>query len=187
MKNRLVWCQPGPGAVATARPGCHLRTYAPAGSLGSAFAGLRRGAGRNRIAAGANRKERPAISALPRPCPVPPPSSGAPCRAHALPVRRAADRFALLRGFGRPGSAIARRRRSRHLCLAPCALGPGSVPVCRHPLRRVALLPGGRRWRRLAQHAPARRRPPACAGAGSCPPPCRNHADQGSRLRRSCL
>ncbi len=75
MKNRLVWCQPGPGAVATARPGCHLRTYAPAGSLGSAFAGLRRGAGRNRIAAGANRKERPAISALPRPCPVPPPSA----------------------------------------------------------------------------------------------------------------
>ena len=110
MKSRLVWCQPGPGAVATARPGCHLRTYAPAGSLGSAFAGLRRGAGRNRIAAGANQKERPAISALPRPCPVPPPTlRGAPCRAHALPVRRAADRFALLRGFGRPGSAIARR------------------------------------------------------------------------------
>ncbi len=73
MKSRLVWCQPGPGAMATARPGCHLRTYAPAGSLGSAFAGLRRGAGRSRIAAGANRKERPTISALP--CPVLPPSA----------------------------------------------------------------------------------------------------------------
>lgn len=73
MKSRLMWCQPGPGSMGTARPGCHRRTYAPAGSLGSAFAGLRRGAGRNRIAAGANRKERPAIPALPRPCPVPPP------------------------------------------------------------------------------------------------------------------
>lgn len=62
-----------PGRGGPARPGCHLRTYAPAGSLGSAFAGLRRGAGRSRIAAGANRKERPAISALP--CPVLPPSA----------------------------------------------------------------------------------------------------------------
>lgn len=62
--NRPVWCHPGLGSMKTARPGCHLLTYAPAGSLGSAYAGLRRGAGRNLVAAGANRKERPAIPAL---------------------------------------------------------------------------------------------------------------------------
>jgi len=124
MKSRLVWCQPGPGAMATARPGCHLRTYAPAGSLGSAFAGLRRGAGRSRIAAGVNRKERPAISALH--CPVSHPQLCSLPGARS-PVRRAADRFALLRGFGRPGAAIARRgniqlhRTSVYLSASECS------------------------------------------------------------------
>ena len=171
MKRRLIGCHPGLGSMGTARPGCHRLTYAPAGSLGPAFAGLRRGAGRSFRA--------------PSPLPRTPTQRGAPCRAHALPVRRAADRFALLRGFGRPGSAIARRRRGRPRGLAPGALGRVAVPLCRHPLRRVALLPGGRRWRRLARPAPARRRPPACAGAGFCPPPCREPADRGSRRRRS--
>lgn len=44
------------------------------------------------------------------PCPT---RSGAPRAPHALPPRRAADRFALLRGFGLGRSAIVAQRRGR--------------------------------------------------------------------------
>lgn len=113
------------------------------------------------------------------PCPA---LSGAPCAAHALPPRPAADRFALLRGLCLGRSAITALRRGS--CRSPrpatahyarrSALG-GSVPLYvgirsgRVRVLRFAPVPGVR----SRGFAPAPVRPPPCAGAGSCPRPCR--------------
>lgn len=67
-----------------------------------------------------------------------PTQSGAPCGAHALGSRRAADRFALLRGFGRDACgdrAASSRRRAALRSSGPhharaCALRAASAPCC---------------------------------------------------------
>lgn len=156
--------------------------HAPAASLASAHAGLRRRAGRNRIAAGANHQGAASHSAAPSALPRDPTPSGAPCAAHALPPRPAADRFALLRGLCLGRSAIAALRRGSRRSPRPVAahsarrfaLG-GSRPLCvgirsgRVRGLRFAPVPGVR----SRGFAPAPVRPPPCAGAGSCPRPCR--------------
>ncbi len=189
MTRFLALIAPRPGRHLLGRPAGATCSdfHAPAASLGTAYAGLRQGAGRNRIAAGAMPLVRPAISLLPRPCPVTPPRGGAPWAAHALPPRRAADRSALLRGFGRVRSAIAALRRGRPGGLAPIALGPRAVLLRRHPLRRVALL------RCAASLAAARAAMPLLAAVHPpargrfLPAPLPGPAGRGSRLRRSCV
>lgn len=120
------------------------------------------------------------------PCPT---HRGAPRAAHALPPRPAADRFALLRGLRLGRSAIAAQRRGFRRSPRPVArhraprfaLG-GSAPLCvgirsgRVRVLRFAPVPGVR----SRGFAPAPVRPPPCAGAGSCPRPCRP-----ARLRRA--
>ena len=114
--------------------------------------------------------------------------SGAPCAAHALPPRPAADRFALLRGLRLGRSAIAALRRGSRRSPRPVAahsarrfaLG-GSVPLS------VGIRSGRVRVLRFAPvpcvrsrgFAPAPVRPPPCAGAGFCPRPCRRPGSAG--------
>lgn len=113
------------------------------------------------------------------PCPT---HCGAPRAPHALPPRPAADRSALLRGLRLGRSAIVARRRGSLRSPRPTAahsarrsaLG-GARPSCvgirsgRARLLRCAPSPGAR----SRGSAPAPSRPPPCAGAGSCPRPCR--------------
>lgn len=75
MTRFLAWIAPRPGRHLLERPAgaTYSDFHAPAASLGTACASPRQGAGRKRIAAGAMPLVRPAISLLPRPCPVTPP------------------------------------------------------------------------------------------------------------------
>ncbi len=77
MTRFLAWIAPRPGRHLLERPAgaTYSDFHAPAASLGTACASPRQGAGRKRIAAGAMPLVRPAISLLPRPCPVTHPGS----------------------------------------------------------------------------------------------------------------
>lgn len=153
--------------------------HAPAPSLAAAFAALRQGAARNRIAAGANhvgaRRYSPAPSGLPRD----PTLSGAPRAPHALPPRPAADRFALLRGLRLGRSAIvARRRSSSRASACRAALRAALRPRLRPSSYVPASAPGGRApCASLRSRAPGRAPPallpcvPRPARAAFSPPP----------------
>lgn len=93
------------------------------------------------------------------PCPT---QSGAPRAAHALPPRRAADRYALLRGFGLGRSAIAAHRRGRRLASPLCVgIRSGRSVVVAALLRR----------RSVARLRPFSLASPALRGPGFLPGP----------------
>lgn len=158
-----------------------LILHAPAASLGRAQVPPL-GAGRPaKVSPRAqNWKERAAIPALPRPCPVTPPVAvllglltlsglGAPRTASLSSAASASVR----RRSSPVVAVVARPRPVVPHDARPSALGHRSAPLRRHPLRA-----GGRRrgapppalGRALC---PAPSRPPPCAGRGSCPGPCR--------------
>lgn len=137
--------------------------HAPAPSLASACAGLRRRAARKGIAAGAIRSVRAAVPPLPRACPVSHPlrcssgSSRSSASARRGPLRSPPRLRPRSVGDRRLSSRSSRTPRPAGPHLArPCALG-GSPPFCRgirsgragivaallsrRPVARCALLP----------------------------------------------
>ena len=105
----------------------------------------RRRAARKGIAAGAKLEGAGRYPGAPSALPRDPTQSGAPRSPHALRPRRAADRFALLRGFGLGPSAIVARRRGR--CSASPCRAARCAALCARPSLRPfasASAPGGR-------------------------------------------
>lgn len=117
-------------------------------------------------------------SAAPSGLPRVPPISGAPRAPHALPPRRAADRCALLRGFGLGRSAIvaARRGRLARLALPGRTLRGPARSAARRPFV-AASAPGGRGSSLRSspgvrsRAAPCSLPSPALRGPGSLPGP----------------